>query len=158
VGMNVVEDQHTLASNSISIPAYVVECADDIIGRDDDGCCCQGLPEGARHCDKRPRANSRAAEAGLAWCANSGGARQLQPRRLFSRQPLRTPHASIPPAAHIMAPLTDSAVDELKGTVSRLEQRIAELESRLQGQVGVADPSQESVRMILMGPPGAGTW
>jgi adenylate kinase len=55
-----------------------------------------------------------------------------------------------------MAPLTDSAVDELKGTVSRLEQRIAELESRLQGQVGVADPSQESVRMILMGPPGAG--
>jgi adenylate kinase len=70
---------------------------------------------------------------------------------------LRTPHAFISPAAHIMAPLTDSAVDELKGTVSRLEQRIAELESRLQGQVSVADPSQESVRMILMGPPGAGT-
>jgi hypothetical protein len=78
--------------------------------------------------------------------------------RLFSRLQLRTPHASIPFAAHIMAPLTDSAVDQLKGTVSRLEQRIAELESRLQGQVGVADPSQESVRMILMGPPGAGTW
>ena len=55
-----------------------------------------------------------------------------------------------------MAPITDSAVSDLQGTVSRLEQRIAELESRLQGQVGIADKSQESVRMILIGPPGAG--
>ena len=55
-----------------------------------------------------------------------------------------------------MAPITDSAVSDLQSTVSRLEQRIAELESRLQGQVGIADKSQESVRMILMGPPGAG--
>ncbi|KAF3002984.1 adenylate kinase [Curvularia kusanoi] len=55
-----------------------------------------------------------------------------------------------------MAPLTDSAVSDLQSTVSRLEQRIAELESRLQGQVGIADKAQESVRMILIGPPGAG--
>ncbi|KAF9701287.1 hypothetical protein EKO04_000200 [Ascochyta lentis] len=55
-----------------------------------------------------------------------------------------------------MAPLTDSAVSDLQSTVSRLEKRIAELETRLQGQVGIADQSQESVRMILMGPPGAG--
>lgn len=56
-----------------------------------------------------------------------------------------------------MAPLTDSAVSDLQSTVSRLEKRIAELETRLQGQVSIADRSQESVRMILMGPPGAGT-
>lgn len=56
-----------------------------------------------------------------------------------------------------MAPLTDPAVTDLQSTVSRLEKRIAELETRLQGQMGIADQSQESVRMILMGPPGAGT-
>ncbi|KAF1926786.1 adenylate kinase 1 [Didymella exigua CBS 183.55] len=55
-----------------------------------------------------------------------------------------------------MAPLTDSAVSDLQGTVSRLEKRIAELESRLQGQASIGDQSQESVRMILIGPPGAG--
>lgn len=57
-----------------------------------------------------------------------------------------------------MAPLTDNAVSDLQSTVSRLEKRIAELETRLQGQVGISDKSQESVRMILMGPPGAGTF
>ena len=55
-----------------------------------------------------------------------------------------------------MAPITDSAVSDLQSTVSRLEQRIAELESRLQGQVGIKDQARESVRMILIGPPGAG--
>ncbi|KAH6642738.1 adenylate kinase 1 [Boeremia exigua] len=55
-----------------------------------------------------------------------------------------------------MAPLADSAVSDLQSTVSRLEKRIAELETRLQGQVGISDQSQESVRMILIGPPGAG--
>jgi adenylate kinase len=56
-----------------------------------------------------------------------------------------------------MAPITDTAVDELKGTVSRLEQRIVELENKLTGHGGSASStSQESVRMILMGPPGAG--
>lgn len=55
-----------------------------------------------------------------------------------------------------MAPITDTVVDDLKSTVSRLEKRIAELESRLTGHGGSAQPSQDSVRMILMGPPGAG--
>ncbi|KAG9385001.1 adenylate kinase [Pyrenophora tritici-repentis] len=54
-----------------------------------------------------------------------------------------------------MAPMADSSVDDLKNDVKRLEQRIAELESRLAGHGGVA-AATESVRMILMGPPGAG--
>ncbi|KAF2243263.1 putative adenylate kinase [Trematosphaeria pertusa] len=52
-----------------------------------------------------------------------------------------------------MAPITETVVDELKSTVSRLEARIAELENRLAGGSG---SSTEGVRMILMGPPGAG--
>jgi adenylate kinase len=55
-----------------------------------------------------------------------------------------------------MAPITDSVVDELKSTVHKLEQRLAELEGRLSGHGGGSSASQESVRMILMGPPGAG--
>ena len=55
-----------------------------------------------------------------------------------------------------MAPITDSVVDELKSTVHKLEQRIAELEGRLSGHGGCSSSAQESVRMILMGPPGAG--
>jgi adenylate kinase len=55
-----------------------------------------------------------------------------------------------------MAPLTDTVVDELKNTVHKLEQRIAELEGRLSGHGSGSSTAQESVRMILMGPPGAG--
>jgi adenylate kinase len=55
-----------------------------------------------------------------------------------------------------MAPVTDSVVDELKSTVYKLEQRIAQLEGRLSGNGGGSSAPQESVRMILMGPPGAG--
>lgn len=55
-----------------------------------------------------------------------------------------------------MAPTTDKVVDDLKTTVSRLEQRIAELENRLTGHGASAPKSEDSVRMILMGPPGAG--
>jgi adenylate kinase len=59
-----------------------------------------------------------------------------------------------------MAPMTESVVDELKSTVHKLEQRIAELEGRFSGHGGGSSTAQESVRMILMGPPGAGegTW
>jgi adenylate kinase len=55
-----------------------------------------------------------------------------------------------------MAPLSDTVVDELKNTVHKLEKRIAELEGRLSGHGGGSSTAQESVRMILMGPPGAG--
>jgi adenylate kinase len=55
-----------------------------------------------------------------------------------------------------MAPLADTVVDELKSTVHKLEQRIAELEGRLSGHGGGSSAASESVRMILMGPPGAG--
>jgi len=49
-----------------------------------------------------------------------------------------------------MAPITDEIVTDLKSTIARLEKRIEELETRLTGG------SQGSMRMILMGPPGAG--
>jgi len=72
---------------------------------------------------------------------------------LIRRRHLTHPH--IRSAA--MAP-TNMEVDELKSTVSKLEQRIAQLEGRLAGNGGGSSAPQESVRMILMGPPGAGTW
>ncbi|KZF20698.1 adenylate kinase 1, partial [Xylona heveae TC161] len=55
-----------------------------------------------------------------------------------------------------MAPTTDDAVHALKDLVHKLESRVNDLESKL----GNASPSQliapSSIRMILMGPPGAG--
>ncbi|KAL4912176.1 adenylate kinase [Aspergillus aurantiobrunneus] len=54
-----------------------------------------------------------------------------------------------------MAPITDDVVDGLKSTIGKLEARIEDLESRLGGE-----PKPKSVadhmRLILMGPPGAG--
>ncbi|KAF2128792.1 adenylate kinase-like protein cytosolic [Dothidotthia symphoricarpi CBS 119687] len=55
-----------------------------------------------------------------------------------------------------MAPVTESVVDDLKSLVSRLEHRIGELENKLSGHASSAPAAQEGVRMILMGPPGAG--
>ncbi|KAF9731812.1 adenylate kinase [Paraphaeosphaeria minitans] len=55
-----------------------------------------------------------------------------------------------------MAPIQDASVDDLKHKVSTLEARIAELESRLGGGQSSAPQDQDGVRMILMGPPGAG--
>jgi adenylate kinase len=52
-----------------------------------------------------------------------------------------------------MAPTTNPEVEELKSRVHKLEARIAQLES---GHGGSSSSTQESVRMILMGPPGAG--
>lgn len=56
-----------------------------------------------------------------------------------------------------MAPTSDEIVDTLKGTVEKLEQRVLELESRLQGKVSGGSSTGTNMRMILMGPPGAGT-
>ena len=55
-----------------------------------------------------------------------------------------------------MAPIVDQVVDDLKGTISRLEARVAELEGRLGGGKSTPSASSEGVRMILIGPPGAG--
>jgi adenylate kinase len=58
-----------------------------------------------------------------------------------------------------MAPLGEQLVDQLRGTVDKLEARVAELEARLQGKAHSSSSSSASgdnVRIILMGPPGAG--
>ncbi|QIX02484.1 hypothetical protein AMS68_008001 [Peltaster fructicola] len=51
--------------------------------------------------------------------------------------------------------MADSLVDKLTETVSRLEKRLAEVESRLTGHQS-SGPSSDGMRMILIGPPGAG--
>ena len=52
-----------------------------------------------------------------------------------------------------MAPIKDDIISDLKSAVHRLEKRVEELESRLSGG---EKSSVEAMRMILMGPPGAG--
>jgi len=52
-----------------------------------------------------------------------------------------------------MAPKTDEIVDNLKDLVHKLELRVQQLESRLEH--GGSKPPR-GVRMVLMGPPGAG--
>ena len=52
-----------------------------------------------------------------------------------------------------MAPITDDIVAELQNTIKKLESKVKALESRLGG--GNASPSS-TMRMVLMGPPGAG--
>ncbi|KAJ5216456.1 adenylate kinase cytosolic [Penicillium cinerascens] len=54
-----------------------------------------------------------------------------------------------------MAPITDDIVSGLKDTIGKLEARVVELESRL---TGGSKPKSvaEQMRIILMGPPGAG--
>jgi hypothetical protein len=54
-----------------------------------------------------------------------------------------------------MAPITEGTVDSLKDLVNKLESRVAHLEARLEGK---EKPSTgASMRMILIGPPGAGS-
>ena len=60
-----------------------------------------------------------------------------------------------------MAPLPDRTVEQLQELVSKLEARVDQLESKLQQAGGDAQdrttgPSSGSIRMVLMGPPGAG--
>jgi adenylate kinase len=55
-----------------------------------------------------------------------------------------------------MAPITDSTVSDLKDLVHKLEARVHQLEARL-GDGGKKPKSlSDSMRMILIGPPGAG--
>lgn len=56
-----------------------------------------------------------------------------------------------------MAPITEQHVESLKDHIHKLEARIWELEQRLQGG-GTKVPKPDSMRMILIGPPGAGKW
>lgn len=53
-----------------------------------------------------------------------------------------------------MAPIGDGTSEALHELVNKLEKRVQELESRLSG--GPKPVEEGSVRMILMGPPGAG--
>ena len=57
-----------------------------------------------------------------------------------------------------MAPIGDDAVKSLQDLVNKLESRVKELEDRIQhASGGTKHTANEGIRMILMGPPGAGT-
>lgn len=55
-----------------------------------------------------------------------------------------------------MAPITQETVDGLKDVISKLEARVAQLEERLANNERPQKSVSEQLRMILMGPPGAG--
>lgn len=58
-----------------------------------------------------------------------------------------------------MAPTAEDLVETLKSTVDKLESRVAELEGKLRSQAGGStggSQSNDGMRMILIGPPGAG--
>lgn len=60
-----------------------------------------------------------------------------------------------------MAPITDDTVEALRDTIHMLESRVQQLEAKLGHSDGSAPAGSskkplQSVRMILMGPPGAG--
>ncbi len=56
-----------------------------------------------------------------------------------------------------MAPITDDTVEALRETIRKLESRVHQLEAKMTGDDGAQSRSTlASVRMILMGPPGAG--
>ena len=59
-----------------------------------------------------------------------------------------------------MAPIKDETVEALKDLITKLETRVDQLEAKLQ-QADGSQPTRrtrttDSIRMILMGPPGAG--
>ena len=61
-----------------------------------------------------------------------------------------------------MAPIRDETVDALRDLVTKLEARVEQLEAKVRQHDGSAPTrpakSRESMRMILMGPPGAGIY
>ena len=56
----------------------------------------------------------------------------------------------------IMAPITETTVSDLKDLVHKLEARVHHLESRYESGGKTSPSTEESMRMILIGPPGAG--
>ena len=60
-----------------------------------------------------------------------------------------------------MAPITEDTVEALRDTIHKLESRVQQLEAKL-GHSDGSSPTDgsnkpfQSIRMILMGPPGAG--
>ena len=55
-----------------------------------------------------------------------------------------------------MAPISDETVQELKELVRKLDNRVRQLEAKLEGREPQKSSTASSMRMILMGPPGAG--
>jgi len=56
-----------------------------------------------------------------------------------------------------LAPIGEDAVQELQDLVDKLTSRVKQLEDRLQHvSVGTTHSASEGIRMVLMGPPGAG--
>jgi adenylate kinase len=59
-----------------------------------------------------------------------------------------------------MAPITQETVDGLKEVIATLESRVAQLEERI--TYGADESKRKSIpeqmRIVLMGPPGAGAW
>lgn len=57
-----------------------------------------------------------------------------------------------------MAPITQETVDGLKDVITKLESRVADLENRLThgGESSKSLSTSQQMRLILMGPPGAG--
>lgn len=60
-----------------------------------------------------------------------------------------------------MAPIKDETVDGLRDLVSKLETRVEQLEAKLEQTTGGSSTRKQKtpaigIRMILMGPPGAG--
>lgn len=56
----------------------------------------------------------------------------------------------------IMAPITETTVSDLKDLVHKLEARVHHLESWYESGGKTSPSTEESMRMILLGPPGAG--
>lgn len=57
-----------------------------------------------------------------------------------------------------MAPITQETVDGLKDQIGKLENQVSDLEGKLAVKMGMSKPQSitEQMRIILMGPPGAG--
>lgn len=116
----------------------------------------------------------RAFEPSLGW-PNHGANTQHHPTftprrnpRLLQKNgrqfPLPTPRTLPSPwsgfcayKSFTMAPIGDDAVKSLQDLVNKLESRVKELEDRIQhASGGTKHTAVEGIRMILMGPPGAG--